>query len=331
MRRSLELIVIALVCVIACGILYVLYEDDHNFSATKSGKTVASRGVVSRASNSQGVSFSDSWAPVGMNSGRATSRATSRGAGVSAARTRSSYSGGSSYSPVSSSLTSGSNQAVRSGFNGTGGGITLRRPTSAVSAPVLSYGGGARANLSVQGGATSASGVGMPSYLAVNLNGSLRQTGGQASTTTMLGSSAVSASSYANQAPVMSVYGNPARSGARRRVGPPVVGGGGTNDSGEGVSGSWLNWLDKHYDSDTDFNNVSARAAYDEMIANWNPKMGPAPSYSDWLAWLQNGGSYGYTINDKTFRFPIGDIVPLILMALMYMMVMFVRKRKLAK
>jgi hypothetical protein len=166
----------------------------------------------------------------------------------------------------------------------------------------------------------------MPSYLAVNLNGSLRQTGGQASTTTMLGSSAVSASSYANQAPVMSVYGDPARSGARRRVGPPVVGGGGTN-SGEDVSGSWLNWLDKHYNSSTNFNNESALAAYNDMIANWNPKMGPAPSYSDWLAWLQNGGSAGYEINGHTYKFPIGDIVPLILMALSYLVMMFVRKR----
>jgi hypothetical protein len=163
----------------------------------------------------------------------------------------------------------------------------------------------------------------MPSYLAVNLNGSLRQTGGQASTTTMLGSSAVSASSYANQAPVMSVYGSAPRVQARAG-GRPSTGGLG----GSGLGDSWLDWLDKTYGKDVNFNNTTAEAAYNSWKAEFEEKNKGVipPSYEAWLDWLQSS-SEGYKINGHTYKFPIGDIVPLILMALSYLVMMFVRKR----
>ena len=56
--------------------------------------------------------------------------------------------------------------------------------------------------------------------------------------------------------------------------------------------------------------------------------MGEAPTWEDFLAWLE-AGSEGYTKGDKTYKYvPIGDILPLILIALAYMAMMFVRKRK---
>jgi hypothetical protein len=169
----------------------------------------------------------------------------------------------------------------------------------------------------------------MPSYLAVNLNGSLRQTGGQASTTTMLGSSAVSASSYANQAPVMSVYGSAPRVQARAG-GRPLTGGLG----GGGLGDSWLNWLDDKYGGslgkDGGTKTFTYGEAYQEwldMCNSWNTGMGPAPTWEDFLAWLQ-AEDEGYNKGNNYYKFvPIGDIVPLILMALSYLVMMFVRKR----
>ena len=48
--------------------------------------------------------------------------------------------------------------------------------------------------------------------------------------------------------------------------------------------------------------------------------MGNPPSRKDFLDWLRRG--------EGKYRMPIGDIWPLILIALAYMAMMFVRKRK---
>ena len=114
---------------------------------------------------------------------------------------------------------------------------------------------------------------------------------------------------------------SPYRASTQHRA-PPVIGG------ATGNTGSWLNWLDMHYDTSMIFDENAARDAYDSMIASWNEGMGDKPTFEEFLAWLRNSGADGYTINGKNYKMPIGDIWPLILIALAYMAVMFVRKRK---
>ena len=115
----------------------------------------------------------------------------------------------------------------------------------------------------------------------------------------------------------------------QRRAGPGSMGGG-------SMSGTWGTWLDKNWpvegvddygtkDGDTWlFDETGAEYLYNWMINNWTSVMGDKPTKEDFYEWLRtNGGKYQ--------MMPIGDIIPLCLIALAYMAMVFIRKRKLAK
>jgi hypothetical protein len=70
------------------------------------------------------------------------------------------------------------------------------------------------------------------------------------------------------------------------------------------------------------FDRNEVEDAYNWMIDNWHEGMGEEPTYEDFYAWLIDN-----TNKEGKYRMPIGDIVPLILIALAYMVMMFVRKR----
>jgi len=97
---------------------------------------------------------------------------------------------------------------------------------------------------------------------------------------------------------------------------------------GAATSGSWGTWFDKNgtggFGTNIDdtwwFNENEAEAAYNWMIENWSEGMGNPPTEEDFYDWLRNN-------TDGNYRMPLGDIVPLILIALAYMVMMFVRKR----
>ena len=98
-----------------------------------------------------------------------------------------------------------------------------------------------------------------------------------------------------------------------------------TNGSGYGVpddDGSYI------------FDRNTLREVYDAFIKGfWNSGMGDAPSFEEWLDWyLQSimDGEEGYhEFNEhKYFWQPIGDIWPLVVMALLYSGYMIFRRRK---
>lgn len=108
--------------------------------------------------------------------------------------------------------------------------------------------------------------------------------------------------------------------------------GGRQNAPGSGLGNTWLNWLDNYFGASTTFDYDSALAAYNEMIASWNAGMGVPPSFDDFLAWLIAGGEGGYTKNDHTYNYvPVGGILPLFLMALIYAIILFVKRNKTAQ
>lgn len=101
-----------------------------------------------------------------------------------------------------------------------------------------------------------------------------------------------------------------------------------------GFNDSWWKWFDtwvsEYYDNkgskDYYFNRYSLESVYNEFLASyWNSGMGDPPSFDEWLDWymtaMGENGSYKYG-NNTYFWVPVGDIVPLILLALLYVLVL---------
>ena len=138
--------------------------------------------------------------------------------------------------------------------------------------------------------------------------------------------------------------------GASRRISgrhdaPPSYGGNGNpsdNPEGDdsGWGNTWLNWLDYKYgergsdDTGYGFTWSELGDLYNEWCEEYrknNPGVIP-PSINEWYAWFygsdgtttHTGGIYG---NEFSFV-PVGDILPILIMALMYMGVVAVRRHK---
>jgi len=121
--------------------------------------------------------------------------------------------------------------------------------------------------------------------------------------------------------------------------------------NGDGLTDSWLDWLYRYgythgTPSETEgtgctytFTYEQLKAAYDDYINNyWDPMWSPngengKPTFEQWLAWLQGGGENGFGYNGNSYvwspELPIGDIVPLLLLALLYVLFLAVKSKSL--
>ena len=121
-----------------------------------------------------------------------------------------------------------------------------------------------------------------------------------------------------------------------------------------GLGDTWWEWLDKwvseRHDSyakdyiGADGNSTSGYyldrdemlAAYDAFINDyWNEGMGDPPSWEQWWDWYYtymyaNGGKYTYN-GHLYFWTPVGGILPLLFMALLYMIFLFVKRNKMVQ
>ena len=102
-----------------------------------------------------------------------------------------------------------------------------------------------------------------------------------------------------------------------------------------GFNDSWWKWFDtwvSNYGHDYKgsegyyFNRGSLESVYEAFIDDfWNSGMGDPPSFNEWLDWymtaMGENGYYNYG-NNTYFWVPVGDIVPLILLALLYVLVL---------
>ena len=84
------------------------------------------------------------------------------------------------------------------------------------------------------------------------------------------------------------------------------------------------------------FDEGTLREVYQDFISNyWNSGMGDAPEFEDWLEWYQdyttNNANGYYVYNGKNYYWgsltPIGDILPLLLIALLYIVTMYLRMK----
>ena len=111
--------------------------------------------------------------------------------------------------------------------------------------------------------------------------------------------------------------------------------------NGDGLSNSWLEWLSRHageFGTSTEtgsgstytFTEQDLYNAYIEYITNyWDDMWGAEkPSFDDWLEWLKKGGESGYEYNGNWYMMaPVGDILPLLLIALLYIVAMYLRSK----
>ena len=125
----------------------------------------------------------------------------------------------------------------------------------------------------------------------------------------------------------------------------------GRQNAGPGTAyDSWLAWLDEYanlYGSSggTDTWNFDNEQAYKAFLAwfletygrVYNPEdptggLGvPVITYEQWLSWFtSNGGTHEYDGHYFNFT-PVGNIIPLLLMALLYMIILFVKRKKTAQ
>ena len=85
------------------------------------------------------------------------------------------------------------------------------------------------------------------------------------------------------------------------------------------------------------FDEGTLREVYNDFINSyWNSGMGVKPEFEDWLEWYQtytntDDGYYGY--NDNKYYWgsltPVGDILPLLLIALLYMLFVAIKSKSL--
>ena len=108
------------------------------------------------------------------------------------------------------------------------------------------------------------------------------------------------------------------------------------------VEDTWLNWLALNgstygtYDEATNTWYLDANALYSAWVAfcdKWNEGMGKKPTWDEWLAWFagSQGNPYEWSDgSDSSFYtyLPVGNILPLLFFALVYVVVLFLKRNK---
>ena len=351
MKKNIDFYIILFICVLACGILYFLCDHTDEYSVLKTGNVFALRGTEYGVSSPKGATNGNSWTSVG-GSGQTTATSRVRVSAPSSARSHSQFQGSSYLPMISSPATQSSSRVSYSAFGGsakgsaTVGSSAKTMPTQSMAyrglTQPLAYGG--RTNAVSSNPQRSLLESSSTSYVSANAgNDAIRQSVRQSSTPSLVGASSYT-SVYAHNSRGLSVYGDystigeamtsPYRASAQHRA-PPTISGGDREDDGDDNGedddrGSWLNWLDYYYSgSGAEFWEDDLDDIYENFKEYWNKTMGCTPSEEDFYDWLRGSAGDGYQINGKIYKYmPIGDILPLILIALAYMAMMFVRKRK---
>ena len=80
------------------------------------------------------------------------------------------------------------------------------------------------------------------------------------------------------------------------------------------------------------FDKYSLYEVYQSFLTSyWNSGMGNPPSYEEWLDWYQQAmidGNGSYTFDENTYFWqPVGDVLPLLLLAFLYIAAIYIRFR----
>ena len=108
-------------------------------------------------------------------------------------------------------------------------------------------------------------------------------------------------------------------------------------ESMESTYANWLRWFDqvgRSYGTangnNFSYDSTQAQNAYNAWVASLSESM-PVPSYEVWLSWFMgNGGTHTSESSGNTYSFvPVGDILPLLLLALLYMLFVTIKSNSL--
>ena len=111
------------------------------------------------------------------------------------------------------------------------------------------------------------------------------------------------------------------------------------------VEDTWLNWLALNvstygtygtYDDATNtwYLDINAlHEAWEAFCATWNEGMGKKPTWDEWLAWFEGSEDNPYEWSDGSdplyyTYLPVGNILPLLFFALIYVATLFVKRNK---
>ena len=111
------------------------------------------------------------------------------------------------------------------------------------------------------------------------------------------------------------------------------------------VEDTWLNWLALNGDTYGKFDegtktwylDINAlRSAWEDFCATWNEGMGKKPTWDEWLAWFEGSQGNPYEWSDGSNSsfytyLPVGNILPLLLFALVYVVILFLKRNKIVQ
>ena len=337
MKKNIDFYIILVICVLACGILYFLCDHTDEYSVSKTGNVFALRGTGYGVSSPKGATNGNSWTLVG-GSGQTIATSRVRVSAPSPARSRNQIQGSSYLPMISSPATQSSSRVDYSAFGGsakgsaTMGSSAKTMPTQSVAyrglTQPLAYGG--RTNAVSSNTQRSLLESSSTSYVSANAgNDAIRQSVRQSSIPSLVGASSYT-SVYAHNSRGLSVYGDyatigeamtsPYRANVQHRAPPGVGGSGNSSENSSGLGDTWGNWMENKYGDVEGVDDAGAERYYNEWVEYFiqNNQGVKPPTFEEWLMWFRGSKYY----------MPIGDILPLILIALAYMAMMFVRKRK---
>ena len=349
MSKNVNVFIGVLLCAVLCGTFVWLSSsgDESSWSPNDIYNEVQGAGSVggyattsatfSGPSNEGGVAL-----PMSSSSMRARSSYKYAGA----------YSGAatmpltSNLSPLTYGAASGaglyttSSAEIKSfggGGNGgaaTGGAMSNVRSNSGLSNPSLQGGAGVGTSpiaysTARRGGMSSVAGDDLAMMAAENPVMAMTNAASVGMGNGFYGAYSVMDYSSASYAEYTGMFGGGSRMGVRGRQNS----GPGNNES------NWLNWLalnGKNFGSLVDgvwmLDVYALRNAYDEYCRGWNETMGgKMPTWDEWLAWFMGSEDSPFVWSDgensSSYQFlPVGDILPLFFLALLYVLFVAIKK-----
>ena len=124
-----------------------------------------------------------------------------------------------------------------------------------------------------------------------------------------------------------------------------MFGGGRSNVRGRQNANPWDSWLSWLYENENGawgtatgsdetgwiytYTREQLEAAYNVWKETYGQSWGPnPPSFEAWWEWMLAGGYDGYVYGDNTYRWvPVGDIIPLLILVMLYTIVMYLRPK----
>ena len=215
-----------------------------------------------------------------------------------------------------------------------GGAIANRQSNSGLSNPSLQ--GGAGVGISPiaystarRGGMSSAAGDDLAMMAAENPVMAMTNAASVGMGNGFYGAYSVMDYSSASYAEYTGMFGGGSRMGVRGRQN--------LGEDMESTYANWLRWFDKvgwsfgtANDNNYSYDSTQAQNAYNAWVASLSESM-PVPSYEVWLSWFMcNGGTHTSESSGNTYSFvPVGGILPLLLIALLYMLFVAVKSKSL--